>query len=338
MSAYIAASVASHPLLWVAPLAVYLATFAIAFARAPLVPHRIARWAAFPALALTVALLVLGPLWLPGVWSLPAHLLTLFAIALYGHGELARLRPPAADLTSFYLFVSIGGMAGGLTAAVGAPAPVRLRARVPPGPRRLRPAPAAHHLSQSAAVRSHPRLDPPPRALARDPGPVPSRRDRRGRHPRGPGTELLRGVPRHRRPGARRAALLPRHRPARRRAGPAGRYARAPLHLLHAGLSPRRGSGRARRARPFRPGRSGGARRRVARLSGAARRPVPLLRDRPAGGGPRARPLRGASRLRAEGRGRDRGRAPRARRRARGELRSRRPRRVLLRGHPHPTC
>ena len=121
VSAYIAADVASHPLLWVAPLAVYLATFAIAFARAPLVPHRIARWAAFPALGLTVALLVLGPLWLPGVWSLPAHLLALFAIALYGHGELARLRPPAADLTSFYLFVSIGGMAGGLTAAVGAP-------------------------------------------------------------------------------------------------------------------------------------------------------------------------------------------------------------------------
>jgi len=121
VSAYIAADVASHPLLWVAPLAVYLATFAIAFARAPLIPHRISRWGAFPALALAVALLVLAPSWLPGAWSLPAHLLALFAIALFGHGELARLRPPAADLTSFYLFVSIGGVLGGLAAAIGAP-------------------------------------------------------------------------------------------------------------------------------------------------------------------------------------------------------------------------
>ena len=121
VSAYLAVDVVSHPLLWVAPLAVYLATFAIAFARAPLVPHRIARWGAFPALALAVVLLVLGSHWLPGVWSLPAHLVALFAIALHCHGELARLRPPAADLTAFYLFVSIGGVLGGLAAAIGAP-------------------------------------------------------------------------------------------------------------------------------------------------------------------------------------------------------------------------
>ena len=121
VSAYLAVDVVAHPLLWVAPLAVYLATFAIAFARAPLVPHRIARWGAFPALGGAVVLLVLGPFWLPGVWSLPAHLLALFAIALYCHGELARLRPPAAHLTAFYLVVSIGGVLGGLAAAIGAP-------------------------------------------------------------------------------------------------------------------------------------------------------------------------------------------------------------------------
>ena len=121
VSAHLAADVASHPLLWVVPLAVYLATFAIAFARTPLVPHRLAGWGALAALVLAAALLVLASWWLSGAWSLLAHLLVLFAIALYGHGELARLRPPAADLTAFYLFVSIGGVAGGLAAAIGAP-------------------------------------------------------------------------------------------------------------------------------------------------------------------------------------------------------------------------
>ena len=121
VSAYIAADVASHPLLWVAPLAVYLATFAIAFARKPLVPHRLARRCIFPALGLAVAFLVPTPWWSPGAWTLPVHLLALFLIALYCHGELMRLRPPAADLTAFYLFVSIGGGLGGLAAAIGAP-------------------------------------------------------------------------------------------------------------------------------------------------------------------------------------------------------------------------
>ena len=121
VSAYLAADVASHPLLWVAPLALYLSTFVIAFARAPLLPHRFARGCAFPALVLAAALLVLAPSWLPGAWSLPLHLLALFLIALYGHGALATLRPPSADLTAFYLFVSIGGVLGGLCAAVLAP-------------------------------------------------------------------------------------------------------------------------------------------------------------------------------------------------------------------------
>ena len=122
VSAYLAADVASHPLLWVAPLALYLATFAVAFARAPLLPHRFARWSAFPALGAAVCLLAAGSQGvLGGAWTLPLHLLALFLIALYCHGALAVLRPPATDLTAFYLFVSLGGVAGGLCAAVLAP-------------------------------------------------------------------------------------------------------------------------------------------------------------------------------------------------------------------------
>ena len=121
VSAWLASDLVSAPLLWVAPLAVYLATFAIAFARAPLVPHRVARGCAFPALGIAVALLALTPAWSLGAWTLPLHLLALFAIALCCHGALVVVRPPAADLTAFYLFVSIGGGLGGLAAAIGAP-------------------------------------------------------------------------------------------------------------------------------------------------------------------------------------------------------------------------
>ena len=121
VSTYIASDLVSAPLLWIAPLALYLATFAIAFARAPLVPHRVARGCAFPALGLAVALLVATPVWALGAWALPVHLLALFLIALYCHGALAILRPPPADLTAFYLFVSIGGVLGGLCAALLSP-------------------------------------------------------------------------------------------------------------------------------------------------------------------------------------------------------------------------
>ena len=49
------------------------------------------------------------------------HLLVFTLAALYCHGALARLRPPAADLTRFYLLVSTGGLAGGLLVALVAP-------------------------------------------------------------------------------------------------------------------------------------------------------------------------------------------------------------------------
>ena len=47
--------------------------------------------------------------------------LALFAGCMVCHGELYRLKPPARDLTGFYLSISIGGALGGLLAAVAAP-------------------------------------------------------------------------------------------------------------------------------------------------------------------------------------------------------------------------
>ena len=118
VTVHISTDVASAPLLWVALLAVYLATFAVAFARTPPVSHHIAGIASVIGLGDLVMLVLLGPF---DAWAVLGHLLGLFVIALYCHGELARRRPPAAALTWFYLLVSIGGVLGGLGAAILAP-------------------------------------------------------------------------------------------------------------------------------------------------------------------------------------------------------------------------
>ena len=52
---------------------------------------------------------------------LSLHLLTFTIVALLCHGELARSRPSVAHLTEFYLWISLGGMLGGLLNSIVAP-------------------------------------------------------------------------------------------------------------------------------------------------------------------------------------------------------------------------
>jgi len=48
---------------------------------------------------------------------LSLHLLTFFLTAMVAHGELARDRPAARHLTEFYLWMSVGGVLGGMVGA-----------------------------------------------------------------------------------------------------------------------------------------------------------------------------------------------------------------------------
>jgi hypothetical protein len=123
VTAHISTDIAAAPLLWVIPLSLYLLTFALVFARRPLLPHR---WM-IRLLPFTIAALVIFVAPLPfgedrplGL-NLAGHLLTFFLIAVACHGELARLRPPADRLTIFYVSLSGGGMIGGLFAGLIAP-------------------------------------------------------------------------------------------------------------------------------------------------------------------------------------------------------------------------
>jgi hypothetical protein len=117
---YISIDISPIPLFWVAPLAVYLLTFILAFSRVPAGVHTAAR------LALPFVLVAqLYCRFFANDFSLATHvllhLLTLFVAGMVCHGELARARPPADQLTSFYLSIALGGALGGVLNAIIAP-------------------------------------------------------------------------------------------------------------------------------------------------------------------------------------------------------------------------
>jgi len=120
VTAHISTDVAAAPLLWVLPLSLYLLTWVLVFQSRPLLPHKWMLMAQPVAIAGVIVLLAVG-----GeqnlLLTLGGHLLCFFVIAMACHGELARMRPPAKYLTSFYVALSFGGMVGGLFAGLIAP-------------------------------------------------------------------------------------------------------------------------------------------------------------------------------------------------------------------------
>jgi hypothetical protein len=121
VTTYVTTDVAAVPLLWVVPLALYLLSFILVFAQRPLLPHG---WmlALQPFLLLAVLLPTLwnyeATVWQKG----PLHLLLFFVSAMVCHGELAKDRPGPTHLTEYYLWMSVGGVLGGLFNALLAPA------------------------------------------------------------------------------------------------------------------------------------------------------------------------------------------------------------------------
>jgi hypothetical protein len=120
VTAYISTDIGAAPLLWVIPLSLYLLTWVLVFQRQQLIPHRIALLLQPFAIAGIVALVVYA-IRLGLFLNLAGHLLAFFIIALASHGELARTRPAARHLTTFYLALSFGGMIGGLFSGLVAP-------------------------------------------------------------------------------------------------------------------------------------------------------------------------------------------------------------------------
>ena len=120
VTTYLSTDVGAVPLLWIVPLGLYLVTFIAAFSSKASVLQAAAR-RAFPLLLVPLAMLLsiraTGNLAL----MLPLHLLAFVAAALLCHTRLADDRPAPAHLTEFYLWISFGGMLGGLFNGLAAP-------------------------------------------------------------------------------------------------------------------------------------------------------------------------------------------------------------------------
>ena len=119
VTAHVTTTIAPAPLLWAVPLAAYLASFVIVFAKRT-VPHAIvARRLPF---VVVVGLLLLSTgANHPEGLVIALHVLVLLFVAVYCHGAMVEDRPPASRLPEFYTWMSVGGALGGVAAALVAP-------------------------------------------------------------------------------------------------------------------------------------------------------------------------------------------------------------------------
>ncbi|GIT04805.1 MAG: hypothetical protein CM1200mP29_02160 [Verrucomicrobiota bacterium] len=109
----------SVPLVWVLPLILYLLSYVFTFGRKQWIPPSLLH--AFWPAAVVCGLSCLYFVDSGNLWVFAVHLVALFALAMVGHGELHRLRPPSDQLTIFYLAIALGGWMGSMAVSLVAP-------------------------------------------------------------------------------------------------------------------------------------------------------------------------------------------------------------------------
>jgi hypothetical protein len=107
---YVTTDVASLPLLWIIPLALYLLSFVLVYGRQGKKITAITQ-KAMPAVIVITAL-SFG--FLQHIVGLLVHFISFFIIALACHGQVMRRRPEPQKLTSYFFWLSVGGALGGL--------------------------------------------------------------------------------------------------------------------------------------------------------------------------------------------------------------------------------
>lgn len=114
--------IAAVPLFWVIPLALYILSFIIVFAKRPWISHD---WILRNQVYFLIPLLLLPIIhfYIPSHIPLfiPVYLLVFFVTALACHGELVRLRPLVTYLSEFYLWIAVGGLLGSMFNVLVAP-------------------------------------------------------------------------------------------------------------------------------------------------------------------------------------------------------------------------
>jgi hypothetical protein len=117
---YISTDIAAVPLLWVIPLAIYLASFIIVFSRkGTTAQSRISLL--LPGAVLLLTFIYLSGAREPGWFLIPVNLIFLFTASMVCHGRLADDRPHARHLVQYYIWIALGGMGGGIFNTLIAP-------------------------------------------------------------------------------------------------------------------------------------------------------------------------------------------------------------------------
>jgi hypothetical protein len=122
-TAHLSTNLTPFPLLWTIPLALYLLTYVLAFARRPPLRHESMVFAQLLALAALASVFFWEKADLELTFELaaPLHLAAFFFTAMVCHGELASRRPASGQLTIFYLCMAVGGALGGAVNAILGP-------------------------------------------------------------------------------------------------------------------------------------------------------------------------------------------------------------------------
>ena len=120
VTTHMATDIASAPMLWVIPLALYLVSFIMVFARADY--WRRIRWERYMFPMVVLAMMFYKFRIVERTWlTIPLHLLAMFLVCMYFHGRLAADRPAVAQLNSYFVWMSAGGILGGIFNGLLAP-------------------------------------------------------------------------------------------------------------------------------------------------------------------------------------------------------------------------
>jgi len=120
-TSFLTENIAPIPMIWVAPLALYLLSFILSFESQGWYKRKIFLPLLVIGLGALAYLPTLGVSEIPIYQSMAINLSALFVACMVCHGELARLQPHPSFLTGYYLMLSIGGALGGFFVGVIAP-------------------------------------------------------------------------------------------------------------------------------------------------------------------------------------------------------------------------
>jgi len=117
---YVTTDLVPVPMFWIIPLMIYLVTFIVAFSE-KLAPRALT----YSRISLLIILSFLSLYLFVEInyfwFSVMVHLATLFSVAMFCHCAVAESRPAVKYLTSYYLWISLGGVLGGFFNSLIAP-------------------------------------------------------------------------------------------------------------------------------------------------------------------------------------------------------------------------